>query len=145
MSSIWYTGKRDPRPCVSPSVMVSSAATELKLGSWVFVDHTHKNNRKTNEMRPWSQSLLIVLCFTRLSSCSSDRSKCRWHTWWHMHLTNHGYGKNWKTPNFLSHMPTEDKNGAGLGSRAPLYTISVVSWPSQTKVCYQVYAGLQAT
>ena len=101
----------DPRPCIPPRVMASSAMW-LKLGrsSGFCRPCTQKTN--ANTMRPWS-----MWCFTRVLSSRSDRSRCRWHT----HLINRcyfDYGKNLKTPS-LSPMPESRWHVQVL--RSPVY------------------------
>ena len=90
----WYPQiyRGDPRPCIPPCVMASSAMG-LKLGPLGFC-HTRKNKHKTNVFKIFAPHAVF---YAWLSSHSNHMTN----------LTNHGYfdyGKNLKTPNF-SPMP----------------------------------------
>ena len=78
--------KGDPRPHITPCVMVLSAMGLKFGGVWVFANHIRKNKRKTNVSRIFVRCAACYACW----SWRLNRSRCRWHT----HLRNHGYFEN---------------------------------------------------
>ena len=92
--------KGDPRPRISPCVMVSSAMG-LKLGAFGFLPTTRKNNRETNA----STIFMLRAVFHTQTAVDASDTCTRWTT---VIFT----GKTWLLQIWA---PGREQNGAGSG------------------------------